>query len=647
MLRSDGLYMATAIRIIFFCTAAALLWAPAALAFDNRTEGSVFNRPPDGFAENYASVQPDVLKSDDHLSVGTNSLQFRFSKTGKWLELYPTWTGGKSVFLDGGFFVTAVGENGRLQLLAATAQVESKSAKPAGGEVNRLEHLGYGCCWEGNEGGNRAPTVNPDDDGDGLTDEDTFDGIDNDGDGLVDEDFAAIGDEMVVLEYRTAAASGTALKFHHETSTWSLPHIDGLVAIQLTITNNGREPVKHVRIGTWLHKDGPFALTLKQLSNRACDQAALERAGAIIWIDPHGSAVGLLCPEQLSMPAGGDGWRFWASKTGEPVETTLQKLIFPDEDIETPALSENMSTDGVGFENTGLDRITYEKNVLAGGLSPDLGDLEPGASRRVVVLLVAVPKEDALDRVLSVAHRTYIGDGTNRLIPPVVPVTPYLMWGSYGRAEYPDHGLVITFEDSPNHHFDPDRITFLCGVNASDLEIITGTGNAAELRIRGVSAERLQKKGGERIILRGRDDTGAFFDALLSPAGEGRAGAVTAADHAEEYWQTAGKLPEAFLSSSPNPFRGQTTVFYEVPLIIEKENGTGLRFEGSVETSLKVFDVTGRLVDILVDEVASPSRYQVGWQAIDENGSSVASGVYYIKLQIGKRYITKRLILLK
>ena len=50
-------------------------------------------------------------------------------------------------------------------------------------------------AYEGVPGGNRviSSSVNPDDDGDGLVDEDFQNGLDDDGDGLCDEDFAATG----------------------------------------------------------------------------------------------------------------------------------------------------------------------------------------------------------------------------------------------------------------------------------------------------------------------------------------------------------------------------------------------------------------------------------------------------------------------
>jgi hypothetical protein len=37
----------------------------------------------------------------------------------------------------------------------------------------------------------------------------------------------------------------------------------------------------------------------------------------------------------------------------------------------------------------------------------------------------------------------------------------------------------------------------------------------------------------------------------------------------------------------------------------------------------------------------------VGWTARAEDGGSLASGVYYVKLQIGKRSVTMRMVQLK
>jgi flagellar hook assembly protein FlgD len=101
------------------------------------------------------------------------------------------------------------------------------------------------------------------------------------------------------------------------------------------------------------------------------------------------------------------------------------------------------------------------------------------------------------------------------------------------------------------------------------------------------------------------------------------------------------------LNGSPNPFREETTIYYEVPSSVSDDDGNVLNFVNPVSTSVKIYNVAGRLVSILVDTILTPGDYNTSWQAVDASGNNVASGVYYIKLQIGKKHVTKRLIQLK
>ena len=52
-------------------------------------------------------------------------------------------------------------------------------------------------------------------------------------------------------------------------------------------------------------------------------------------------------------------------------------------------------------------------------------------------------------------------------------------------------------------------------------------------------------------------------------------------------------------------------------------------------------------MSVLVEEILGPGVHTTDWRAVDDSGNPVASGVYYVKLQVGKKYITKRMILLK
>jgi hypothetical protein len=96
--------------------------------------------------------------------------------------------------------------------------------------------------------------------------------------------------------------------------------------------------------------------------------------------------------------------------------------------------------------------------------------------------------------------------------------------------------------------------------------------------------------------------------------------------------QTSTAIPEGFAlyQNYPNPFNPLTTIQFTIPI------GTYGR------TSLQVFDVLGREVATLVNEVKMPGKYSVAWDA-----SNVASGVYFYRMQSGAFVDVKKMIVLR
>ena len=82
------------------------------------------------------------------------------------------------------------------------------------------------------------------------------------------------------------------------------------------------------------------------------------------------------------------------------------------------------------------------------------------------------------------------------------------------------------------------------------------------------------------------------------------------------------------LQNEPNPFGRQTLIAYSLPVA------------GAV--ALEVYDITGRLVESLVDEHKNPGVYEVRW-----SGKNHASGIYFYRLQAGELAATKKMTLLK
>jgi hypothetical protein len=83
----------------------------------------------------------------------------------------------------------------------------------------------------------------------------------------------------------------------------------------------------------------------------------------------------------------------------------------------------------------------------------------------------------------------------------------------------------------------------------------------------------------------------------------------------------------------PNPFNPVTTIKYGLS---EK-----------VQVSLEIYDVGGRLVRRLVDDVQGPGPYSVGWDGTNHSGEKVASGVYFYRLKAGQEILTRKMVLLK
>jgi hypothetical protein len=83
----------------------------------------------------------------------------------------------------------------------------------------------------------------------------------------------------------------------------------------------------------------------------------------------------------------------------------------------------------------------------------------------------------------------------------------------------------------------------------------------------------------------------------------------------------------------PNPFNPSTEV--------------GYRLGSDARVSLRIYDISGKLVRTLVDAPQTAGAYAVTWNGRDDKGRSVSSGVYFYKLRAGKFSQTRRMMLLK
>jgi hypothetical protein len=62
---------------------------------------------------------------------------------------------------------------------------------------------------------------------------------------------------------------------------------------------------------------------------------------------------------------------------------------------------------------------------------------------------------------------------------------------------------------------------------------------------------------------------------------------------------------------------------------------------------ISVYDVAGRFVRGLVDDVLAPGEHSLGWDGIDSRGKRVASGVYFVRLATDSRSMSRKVLLVR
>ena len=89
-------------------------------------------------------------------------------------------------------------------------------------------------------------------------------------------------------------------------------------------------------------------------------------------------------------------------------------------------------------------------------------------------------------------------------------------------------------------------------------------------------------------------------------------------------------LNPMLLPNHPNPFDRWTLIAFELPA-------------GS-EVSVRVFDVTGRMVRSLVDGRMGAGMHAIRWDGCDANGVAVPSGIYFCRLEAAGARETRKMV---
>lgn len=99
------------------------------------------------------------------------------------------------------------------------------------------------------------------------------------------------------------------------------------------------------------------------------------------------------------------------------------------------------------------------------------------------------------------------------------------------------------------------------------------------------------------------------------------------------YAPTAIPTKFALHQNSPNPFNPVTSIKFDMP--------------AAGDVRISVFNVLGQEVNQLADGYRDAGSYEVIWDGKDKGGASVASGIYFYRINTEQFSETKKMLLLK
>jgi len=93
------------------------------------------------------------------------------------------------------------------------------------------------------------------------------------------------------------------------------------------------------------------------------------------------------------------------------------------------------------------------------------------------------------------------------------------------------------------------------------------------------------------------------------------------------------EIPFCLYQPFPNPFTNEATIRYSLPY--------------ATHVSLKIYDVSGRLVSKLVDGEIAPGIHELRWTGKDDVNRRCASGVYFVRFTTDQYKASKKMVLIK
>jgi hypothetical protein len=96
-----------------------------------------------------------------------------------------------------------------------------------------------------------------------------------------------------------------------------------------------------------------------------------------------------------------------------------------------------------------------------------------------------------------------------------------------------------------------------------------------------------------------------------------------------------GTVPQGFQLNQnyPNPFNPSTIISYSLPY--------------RSEVKLNIYDMNGKRVNSLINQIQEAGMHNITWKAIDFRGNPISAGVYLYKLEAAGKVFTEKMVYMK
>ena len=103
----------------------------------------------------------------------------------------------------------------------------------------------------------------------------------------------------------------------------------------------------------------------------------------------------------------------------------------------------------------------------------------------------------------------------------------------------------------------------------------------------------------------------------------------------DDDYNSTCNVTECVLSNFPNPFKSTTTINFSV-------------VNSDKNTTITIYNLNGQKIKTLVNKKLNTGTHQAVWDATNDSGKPIGSGIYFYQLKTGNTFFeTKRMVLLK